>query len=324
MHIYTIIPVAPFEPVSVITKSIECLKELECDNFTVEVYYVIDSLPGDKRDLHWELPDNFKILLRNTNRGRRAGAINDCLSVVKDADYVAIFDVDCRPATDYIVKCVAALEEYDSAVLSQGYRVINNMSNVLTKTASLESNFLYELNQFLSRSHNFFAFMGPMVVKGSFLESETFNEGVTDEVFDMLVRMYIKGKVAVLANTTMGEQAPTTLRDLYHQRVRWSRGMVESFSRYLIPMMNAPIPFMRKMSWLSIIVFSTAQFLFFPAVLLRVDKILKLSDGPLEFVKLLAGGIGYSCLMTICGFVAMTQHVTSSKSERRPLIRSDL
>ena len=324
MHIYTIIPVAPFEPVSVITKSIECFKELEYDNFTFEVYYVIDSFPGDKRDLHWELPDNFKIMLRNTNRGRRAGAINDFLKEITDADYVAIFDVDCRPAKDYIVKCVAALEENDSAVLSQGCRVINNMSNVLTKNASLESNFLCELNQFLSRSHNFLAFMGPMVVRGSFLESEPFNEEVTDEVFDMLVRMYVKGEVAVLAKTTMGEQAPTTFRDLYYQRVRWSRGMVESFSRYLVPMVKAPIPFMRKMSWLSIIIFSTSQFLLSPVVLLRVDKILKLSDGPLEFVKLLVGGIGYSCLMTICGFVAITQHVTSSKSERRPLTRSDL
>jgi 1,2-diacylglycerol 3-beta-glucosyltransferase len=304
MHIYAIIPVAPFEPVSVITKSIECFKELECYNFTIEVFYVIDSLPGDTRDLHWELPDNFKILLRDTNRGRRAGAINDCLSVVKDADYVAIIDVDGRPAKDYIVKCVAALEENDSAAFSQGYRVINNRSNALTKIISLESAFTRDLNRvFTRRSNDFFVFMGPMVVRGSFLENETFNEGVTDEVFDMLVRMYVKGKVAVLANTTMGEQAPTTLRDLYHQRVRWSRGAVESFSRYLTPMINAPIPFMRKMSWLSIIVFSTAQFLLSPAVFVRLDEILKLSDGPLEFVKLLASGIGYSCLMTICGFV---------------------
>jgi cellulose synthase/poly-beta-1,6-N-acetylglucosamine synthase-like glycosyltransferase len=166
--------------------------------------------------------------------------------------------------------------------------------------------------------------MGPMVVRGSFLESETFNEGVTDEVFDMLVRMYVKGEVAVFANTTMGEQAPTTFRDLYHQRVRWSRGMVESFSRHFIPMVKAPIPFTRKMSWLSIIIFSISQFLLSPAVFVRLDKILKLSDSPLEFVKLLVGGIGYSCLMTICGFVAITQHITSSESERRPLTRSDL
>jgi cellulose synthase/poly-beta-1,6-N-acetylglucosamine synthase-like glycosyltransferase len=324
MHIYTIIPVAPFEPESVITKSIECFKELACDNFAFEVYYVIDSLPGDKRDLHWELPDNFKIMLRNTNRGRRAGAINDFLKEIKDADYVAIFDVDCRPAKDYIVKCVAALEENDSAVLSQGCRVINNMSNVLTKNASLESNFMCEANQFLSRSHNFLAFMGPMVVRGSFLESEPFNEEVIDETADMLARMYVKGEVAVLANTTLGEQAPVTLKDLYHQRVRWSRGVVESFSRHFIPMVKAPIPFTRKMSWLSIIIFSISQFLLSPAVFVRLDKILKLSDSPLEFVKLLVGGIGYSCLMTICGFVAITQHITSSESERRPLTRSDL
>ncbi|HYA60591.1 MAG TPA: glycosyltransferase family 2 protein [Candidatus Acidoferrum sp.] len=324
MRVYAVIPVAPFEPESVITKSIECFKELECDTFTFEVHYVIDSFPGDKRDLQWQLPDNFKIMLRNTNRGRRAGAINDFLKEIKDADYVAIFDVDCRPAKDYIVKCVAALEADDSAVLSQGCRVINNMSNVLTKNASLESNFLCELNQFLSRSHNFLAFMGPMVVRGSFLERETFNEEVIDEVFDMLTRMYLKGEVAVLAKTTMGEQAPITLKDLYHQRVRWSRGMVESFSRYFIPMVKAPIPFTRKMSWLSIIIFSTSQFLFSPVVLLRLDKILELSDGPLEFIKLLVGGIGYSCLMTICGFVAISQHITSSKSKRRPLTRSDL
>jgi cellulose synthase/poly-beta-1,6-N-acetylglucosamine synthase-like glycosyltransferase len=140
----------------------------------------------------------------------------------------------------------------------------------------------------------------------------------------MLALIYVKGEVAVLANTTVGEQAPTTLRDLYHQRVRWSRGAVESFSRYLTPMINAPIPFMRKMSWLSIIVFSTAQFLLSPAVFVRLDEILKLSDGPLEFIKILFGSIGYSCLMTICGFVAIAQHITSHTFEWRPPTRSDL
>ncbi|MGB8312396.1 MAG: glycosyltransferase family 2 protein [Halobacteriota archaeon] len=323
MRVYAVVPVSQFEPDSVITKSIECLKELECDNFTFEVYYLIDSFPSDKRDLHWELPDNFKIMLR-TPRGHKAGAINDFLRMSENADYVAIFDVDSRPASDYIAKCVAALEEDDSAVLSQGCRVINNMSNVLTKNASLESNFICEANQFLSRSHNFLAFMGPMVVRGPFFDGEKFDEEVTDEIFDMLVRMYVKGEVAVLVKTTMGEQAPTTLKDLYHQRVRWSRGMVESFSRYFIPMVKAPIPFMRKMSWLFIIIFSTSQFLLSPVVLFRLDKILKLSDGPLEFVKLLVGGIGYSCLMTICGFVALAQHLTSRKPEWKPAVRSDV
>ena len=96
MQVYATVPVAQFEPDSVITKSIECLKELECDNFTLEVYYVIETFPGDKRTLSWVLPDNFNIMLR-TPRGHKAGALNDFLSVVKNADYVAVFDFDSSP-----------------------------------------------------------------------------------------------------------------------------------------------------------------------------------------------------------------------------------
>jgi hypothetical protein len=90
MHVHVIVPVAQYEPESQITKSIECLKELECDIFTLDIYYVIDTFPGDKRTLQWELPDNFTIMLRDTNRGRRAGKINDALDVIKNAGY----DVD--------------------------------------------------------------------------------------------------------------------------------------------------------------------------------------------------------------------------------------
>jgi len=311
MRVNAVVPVAYFEPDSIITKSIECLKELECDNFTLEICYVIETLPGDKRNLHWSLPDNFRILLR-APRGRKAGGLNDFLRTSENADYVATFDVDNRPASDYIAKCVAALEKDDSAVLSQGCPVINNISNILTKNMSLELNFTCETNQILSRLHSFLAFMGPMVVRGSFLESETFNEESSGEDADLITRMYVKGGVAVLAKTTLGKQAPTTLKDLYHQRVRWQRGILESFSRYFIPMVKAPIPFMRKMSWLFIIIFSTSQFLLSPAVLFRLDKILKLSDGPLEFFMLLFGSIGFSCLMTIW----IRRHCTACNVEK--------
>ncbi|HXY88424.1 MAG TPA: hypothetical protein VEG44_08285, partial [Candidatus Acidoferrales bacterium] len=47
MNVYTVVPVAPFEPKSIITKSIECLQELEHGDFGFEVYYFIDTFPGD-------------------------------------------------------------------------------------------------------------------------------------------------------------------------------------------------------------------------------------------------------------------------------------
>lgn len=125
-----------------------------------------------------------------------------------------------RPASDYVVKCVAALEEDDSAVLSQGYRVVNNMNNVLTKIALFESNFLFGMNQVLSKSYDFLAFMVPMVVRRSFFDGEKFDGESMDETFDLITRMCVTGKITVLAETTLGEQAPRILKDIYNQRVR--------------------------------------------------------------------------------------------------------
>jgi len=324
VHVYAIVLVASYEPESQITKSIECLKGLKYNNFKLEICYVIDTSPGDKRKLHWELPDNFNVILRDHNRGRRAGAINDVLKEIKNADYVALFDVDNRPTDDYIVKCVAALEENNTAIFSGGCRFVNNKSNILTKVISIEYSFLCDMYHRLSRLDSFFTFQGAGVVKGSFLEDEKFDEETLMEDFDLVNRMYLKGKVAVLAKTTLGEQAPTTLKDLYHQRVRWYRGNVESFVKYFIPMFKAPIPFSRKISWFTQVTLSYCAFLLTPFVISYLGKIKNLSDGPLEFVKIFLGGIGYTWLMTIIGIVAVIKHLTSSKSEWKSSIRSDV
>jgi cellulose synthase/poly-beta-1,6-N-acetylglucosamine synthase-like glycosyltransferase len=299
------------------------LKELECDDFTLNIYYVIDTFPGDKRTLHWELPDNFIIILRDTNRGYRAGAINDALSVMKNPDYVAIFDVEHRPAKDYLIKCVSALEKNDAAVSSSGCRFATNKNNVLTKMIAVEYDFFCNLYRFFSRSDSFMSFGGAGVVRGSFLEDEKFNEEATLDDIDLTARAYIKEKVAILADTTMGEQAPTTLRDLYYQRVRWYRGAVETLSKYLAPMVKAPIPFSRKISWFAAHTIQFFPFLLTPVVIAYLGKIKKVSTSALEFVKIFLGGVGYLWFLTACGIVAIVKHLTSSKFEWKPSTRAD-
>ncbi len=346
MHVYTVVPVAPFEPESIITKSIECLKELEHEDFSLEVYYIIDTFPGDTRELHWELPDNFKVMLRTNGRGYRAGAINDFLKMIEDADYpadyVAIIDVDVRPAKDFIPKCIAALEKNDSAIFSSGYRLVSNESTFLTKLIAIEWGFIYDVAiewGFIYdarsntagtedyRKEDFRNLDGVGVLKGSLLKGERFDEKATCDDTDFLIRMYLKGKVAVLAETSFEDQVPSTLRDFYHQRVRWCRSLVEGFSKYLIPMIHAPVPFTGKMSWLlEVVGYFFAPFLSLialPWFLTRPNK-KKLSRGPLESVKLLFGCIGYTWLMTIIGIVAIIQHLTSSQFEWKPRIRSDI
>jgi cellulose synthase/poly-beta-1,6-N-acetylglucosamine synthase-like glycosyltransferase len=328
MHVYAIVPVAPYEPESQITESIKCLKELTCDNFTLDIYYVIETVPGDKRTLHWELPDNFTVMLRDTNRGYRAGKINDALDVIKNAghnaDYVALLDVDHRPAKDYITKCVAALEKNDAAVSSGCFHFVTNKTNALTKVVAMEHEFMDDLYRLLSRFDSFLAFAGTGVIKGTFLDNEKIDEEALLDDVDLTTRAYLKGKIAVLANTTLGDQAPVTFEDLYYQRVRWYRGLLESFSRYLTPMVKAPIPLSRKLSWFFIVIVPFFVYLAAPFGILYLGDIKKLSNSALEFVKIFLGSVAYMWLMTAFGIVAMVKHSTSKQFEWVPSVRSDV
>ena len=331
MNVYTVVPVAPFEPESIITKSIECLQELEHDDFSLEVYYVIDTFPGDTRELHWELPDNFKVVLRTNGRGYRAGAINDFLTMIEDADYpadyVAIIDVDVRPAKDFLPKCIVALEENDSAIFSSGCRLVNNESTILAKLIAMEWDLGYDKLISTAGPEDFRNLDGVGVLKGSLLKGERFDEKATCDDIDFLIRMYLKGKVAVLAETSFGDQVPTTLREFYHQRVRWYRALAESFSKYLIPMVHAPVPFTGKLSWLLEVVGPFfAPFLSLialPRFLARPNKE-KSSGGSLELVKISFFAPGYTWLMTIIGIVAIMQYATSGKFEWRPTSRNNV
>ncbi len=324
IHVCAVVPVSPHDPESVITKSIECLKELECSNFTLDVYYVTETFPGDNRKLQLTLPNNFTIVFRNTNRGRRAGAINDFLKEVTNADYVAIIDVEHRPAKDYIVKCIAALKEKDAGVSSGCWHFVVNKTNILTKVIAIEHLFMIDVYQFLSHFEGFMTIQGTGVLKGSFVKDEHFNEEASLDDVDLTTRMYIKGKVAVLANTAMGDQAPTTLRDLYHQRVRWYRGMVESFSNYLTPMIKAPLPFARKLSWLLYVLSPFFAFFLAPIAVFYLRDIKKLSNSLLEFIKIFFCSIGYMWLMTAIGIVASIKHLTSKQFEWQSGSRADV
>ena len=161
------------------------------------------------------------------------------------------------------------------------------------------------------------------MIKGSFLDDEKFDEEASLDDLDLTTRMYLKGKVVVLANTTMGDQAPTTLTDLYHQRVRWYRADVENISKYFALIVKAPIPFSRKISWFFMMIVPFFGFLLTPVALLYLGDIKKLSNGPLEFAEIFVGLVGYVWFMTGCGIVACARHSTSKQFEWKPSIRSD-
>ncbi|MEI7826700.1 MAG: glycosyltransferase family 2 protein [Euryarchaeota archaeon] len=325
MKVCAIIPIAPSEPNILVEKSIESLSDLDCNGLDFEAYYVIDTGGKDYDVLCRLLPPHFHIVFRNDNRGRRAGAINDVLNVIGGADYIALFDVDSRPNTNFLTECVRELSATSDGVLASGCRIVTNKVNTLTKIISVEYKFFCDIYRLCSWSRGFTQFNGAIgVSKATFLQSRGFDERCSCEDFDLSQQIYLSGNFALLANTKVGEQAPTSIQDLYNQRVRWFRGAVEGFRKYLAPMLTTSAPILVKITWLCSVMVPFFSFLLAPMVPIYLRAIMAESDTLSESLEILFGLVGYMCLMTLCGVIAVGQHLVSRKSEWTGITRSEV
>jgi 1,2-diacylglycerol 3-beta-glucosyltransferase len=325
MKVCAIIPVAPSEPNALVEKSIKSLGSLDRNGLDFEAYYVIDKSGKDYSSLYGLLPPHFHIVIRNGNRGRRAGAINDILTNAEGADCIALFDVDSRPNADFLVECVRELATTSDGVLASGCRFVTNKVNTLTKIVSIEYKFFCDIYRFFRWSKGFIQFNGVIgVSKAGFLRTTGFDERCSCEDLDISEKIYLSGNRALLAKTRIGEQAPTTIQDLYSQRVRWFRGAVEGIRTYLAPMLVAQVPILVKATWLGSLTIPFFSYLLAPFVVIYARAIIAASDSILESFKILFGLAGYASLMTVCGIVAVGQHLASRKCEWTGVARSEV
>ncbi len=324
MKVCALIPVAPFEPVALIERSIDSLTALDCTGLDFSVCYIIDSNGTDYSLLNQLFPPHFRMVVRTENRGRRAGAINDALRVLGDADFVALFDVDSRPDKDFIIKCIQALRE-DDVVLASGCRYITNKVNTLSKIIAIEYGFFCDMYHLLNWSKGFIQFNGAIgLSKANFLCKAAFNERSSCEDVDMSQRIYLAGNRATLAKTQIGEQAPTRVHDLYQQRVRWFRGALEGIGTYFKPVLGARISFLKKATWFGSLIVPFFSYLLIPFVPRYLTRIREESASLTELTKITCGLFGYTCLMTVCGAVALGQHVSARECEWGAVTRSEI
>jgi len=326
MKVCAIVPVSPFEPRAIIEKSIESLSSLHCNGLDFEAYYVIDD--GKKKNceaLRQLLPPHFYIISRENSRGKRAGAINDILNIIEKADYVALFDVDSRPQKNFLIRCVRKLESVRYGVLASGCRFVTNKESTLTKIISVEYRFFCHIYRLAKWSGGFTQFNGLIgVSRAEFLRSIRFDECCSCEDLDVTQKIYLSGKRVLLVDTRVGEQAPTSLQDLFEQRVRWFRGAIEGLQRYLVPMLTASVPVIVKVTWLGSLTIPFFAFLLAPFAPLY-SRAIKAECGTFsESLKILFGLMGYSSFMTLCGAVAVGQYLTCRKPQWTAANRSEV
>ncbi|MBI4362553.1 MAG: glycosyltransferase family 2 protein [Euryarchaeota archaeon] len=309
-RVLAVVPVAPFEELPVLERSLACLRALDGGP---RILYVIDSKnPQNDARAAWLREHGAETLVRGEARGRRAGAINDSLRVAGDAEYIAIFDVDSRPDPNFLTECLAQLEKHPEAFMASGPRIVTNpLESYTTRMVEAEYKVLTDLYRILDRGRCFKLFNGLIgVVRRPALEECPLDEGLHCEDVDFIQRHYARGRIAKYSKgTRVGEQAPLSLRELYGQRVRWISGALEGWSN-LRPILRGPGSRRIKATAVTLLLMPVVIGLYGFAVPLYADKFWRARRSTPEFFLKFFGLVPYLWFLEVCALAALGRKIT--------------
>ncbi|MDI6888942.1 MAG: glycosyltransferase family 2 protein [Methanocellales archaeon] len=323
MKLDVVVPVSPNEPLSLVERSFESLSKLERGDLNVRMTYVIDVAGEDPR-VEFLQAKNVNVIVRHSRRGRRAGAINDALDSIGETDYLAFFDVDSRPEKNFLIECIKALG--DGAVIASAPRYITNpLASITTRIVAAEYALMSDLYRLLERCDGFKQFNGLIsVLDARIFTDRRLNEDATCEDVDLMQQFYLEGKTAVLVDTTrVGEQAPISTKDYYHQRVRWLTGAYEGLKN-VAKFKRVKIPMSRKITWFSAMIIPFFIFLFSPIVLLYGIRLWRLSDDTMDFTIKLFGLIVHAWILQICGLIVLFRQLFNMGVKWKEMRRSNV
>ncbi|MBW6517000.1 MAG: glycosyltransferase family 2 protein [ANME-2 cluster archaeon] len=325
-----LIPVAPFEPLSIIKKSVASLSKLESTDIDPDILYIIDCPEGPDERTRYLEDKGIRHLVRNNTRGRRGGAINDGLDTLRgpdgilDTDLIALFDVDSRPDPDFVLRCIDAIEREEDAIMASGARYITNQdSGWIARIIAAEYSFFEDVYKLYERFDGFKQFNGLIgVIDARTLDGTRLNEAVYCEDLEFTQRMYVAGKKPVLARTKVGEQGPTSLKELYNQRVRWLSGALEGVEENITRFLYAHIPVNQKIAWFGSMTLPFAAFVLSPAVPVYGVRLWIKGDDRVLFKTL--GLCFHVWLISFCGVRAIFNRARKTRTVWTDTSRSDI
>lgn len=295
----------------------------------VRVVYVLDlkDEADDRLQVLRKMP--VTVITRTDTRGRRAGAINDALEVCKsegEPTYVAFFDVDSRPQQNFLVECVAMQSE-NTIITSSARFITNEDENIVTKTVAAEYCFFSDMYRLFDRIGGFNQFNGMIGVLNIRLmkkhQLDHMNESVSCEDLAFTQKAYLAGLVGrFTANTMVGEQAPTTIRDLFNQRVRWLSGAYQGLSTHLTSFISSEISMSKKIAWFLALSLPFMAFITTPVVLLYSARLYGKYGYRAAIMTL--GLLCHVWLITLCGAVVLSKQAFGGHVEWKESERSDV
>ncbi|WP_086475926.1 MULTISPECIES: cellulose synthase family protein [Arenibacter] len=181
--------------------------------------------------------------IRRTNRkGFKAGALKEGLITAK-GEFIAIFDADFLPASDWLKKTVIYFKDQEIGVVQTRWGHINREYSTLTKIQAfaLDAHFTLEQVGRNAKGH-FINFNGTAGIwrKACILDAGNWEGDTLTEDLDLSYRAQLKNwKFKYLEDVETPAELPVVISAARSQQFRWNKGGAENFRKTVLNVISA-------------------------------------------------------------------------------------
>ena len=224
-----------------------------------------DSTGEILAEIKKDLPQ-LKIVTRHPPRsGKGKGfVLNDALTL-SQGEIIGVFDADTQIKTDYLMTIVQYLNGDIDGVQSR-VKMFNRDENFLARMQHLE--FASFGNTLIAKdnlgSTGFLGGNGQFVKKDAIIDCGRWDGFAVTEDLNLAIKIILQGgKIRYCGECAVYQEAVTTWRAFFRQRVRWAIGNFETLFVYFPQIIRAKIPLLKKFNILEHISFYSFNLLIF-------------------------------------------------------------
>ena len=171
---------------------------------------------------------------RENRQGFKAGALKEGLKIAK-GDFIAIFDADFLPSTDWLKKTVIYFKDKEIGVVQTRWGHINRDYSTLTRIQAfaLDAHFTLEQVGRNAKGH-FINFNGTAGIwrKDCILDAGNWEGDTLTEDLDLSYRAQLKNwKFKYLEDVETPAELPVVISAARSQQFRWNKGGAENFRK---------------------------------------------------------------------------------------------
>lgn len=239
---YVTVQLPVFNELYVIERLLTCINQLDYPREKLEVQ-VLDDSTDESVDVTAQLINQLQkkgldiVQIRREDRvGFKAGALKEGLKKAK-GEFIAIFDADFLPKTDWLLKTVAQFDAPEIGVVQTRWEHINHDYSILTQVQAFALDAHFTLEQVgRNASNHFINFNGTAGIwrKETILDAGNWEGNTLTEDLDLSYRAQLKDwRFKYLEDVQTPSELPVVMSAIRSQQFRWNKGGAENYQKMI-------------------------------------------------------------------------------------------